>query len=179
MAVLVEAMSVIIRREAILEKFAGGWPAFVARVPNQTLCFDAWLVRVGFMFEADLQEFCRLLEWKGLEYEVDGVVRDFVVATQQGGFGDPCPWAEFGRVTDVRIGGTIAYCRARAQDAGKVAVPAGWRFDRSLSEESGFTSAEDWDKEFEYLGREGSLDVYLRRATGKRVYVGRTRPIGN
>jgi hypothetical protein len=43
MAVLVEAISVIIKRTAIDEKWPGGWEAFVRDVPNRTLCFDRLL----------------------------------------------------------------------------------------------------------------------------------------
>lgn len=49
MAVLVEGISAVIRRKAIDAKLAGGWPRFVAEVPNATLCADDNLARVGFM----------------------------------------------------------------------------------------------------------------------------------
>ena len=40
MAVLVEAISVIVRRNAIESKYRCGWKAFVDDVPNSTLCAD-------------------------------------------------------------------------------------------------------------------------------------------
>jgi hypothetical protein len=49
MAVLVEAISVVVRRDAIDRSFEGGWMAFVSRVPNATLCTDNQLARVDFM----------------------------------------------------------------------------------------------------------------------------------
>ena len=49
MAVLVEAISVVVRRVAIDRAFDDGWKAFVSRVPNATLCADDQLARVGFM----------------------------------------------------------------------------------------------------------------------------------
>lgn len=45
MAVLVEAISVIVRRDAIRGKYPGGWQGFVAAVPNGTLCYDDDLAR--------------------------------------------------------------------------------------------------------------------------------------
>lgn len=66
MAVLVEAISVIVRRDAINQRFAGGWEAFVECVPNATLCYDADLARVGFMARADAQAFIHRLEVRGL-----------------------------------------------------------------------------------------------------------------
>jgi len=47
MAVLVEAISAIIRVRTIEEIYPGQWPAFVKAVPNQTLCSDNELARVG------------------------------------------------------------------------------------------------------------------------------------
>jgi len=48
MAVLVEAISVVVRRDAIDRSFGGGWRAFVSCVPNTTLSTDDQLARVGF-----------------------------------------------------------------------------------------------------------------------------------
>lgn len=55
MAVLVEAISVIIRRNAIVERFVGGWDAFQQTIPNGTFCKDDDLVRVGFMTPNDIR----------------------------------------------------------------------------------------------------------------------------
>jgi len=49
MAVFVEAISVIVRRPAIDERFKGGWPAFLQAIPNQAGCLDKHIVCVGFM----------------------------------------------------------------------------------------------------------------------------------
>jgi len=46
MAVLVEAISVIVRRPAIDERFNGGWPAFLEAIPHQMGCHDNDLTRV-------------------------------------------------------------------------------------------------------------------------------------
>ena len=61
MAVLVEGISVIIRRRVIEEKFPGGWDAFVEDVPNETLCADDELARVGFMSPDDVKAYCKKL----------------------------------------------------------------------------------------------------------------------
>ena len=47
MAVLVEAISVIVRRPAIDERFNGGWPAFLQAIPNRMGCHGNDLARVG------------------------------------------------------------------------------------------------------------------------------------
>ena len=48
MAVLIEAISVIVRTESIREKFDGECHAFMAKCPNKTLCADSALVRDSF-----------------------------------------------------------------------------------------------------------------------------------
>ena len=48
MAVLCEAISVIIKKSSIDTFYVGGWNAFTSNVPNQTICSDGELVRIGF-----------------------------------------------------------------------------------------------------------------------------------
>ena len=55
MAVLIEAISVVVRADELLKKFPGGWDAFKSIVPNQTLCADNEIVRVGFMSPQDVE----------------------------------------------------------------------------------------------------------------------------
>jgi hypothetical protein len=57
MSVLIEAISVVMRADELLKKFPGGWDAFKGIVPNQTLCADNEIVRVGFMTPQDVESF--------------------------------------------------------------------------------------------------------------------------
>jgi hypothetical protein len=66
MAVLVEGISAIVRVQAIHDRCAGGWPAFDDNVPNNTLCSDNEVARVGFMMPADCEAFVGGLERHGL-----------------------------------------------------------------------------------------------------------------
>ena len=45
MPVLIEAISVVIRRNTLEAKFPGGWDAFQRVVPNRTMCTECWLLR--------------------------------------------------------------------------------------------------------------------------------------
>ena len=98
MAVLVEGLSAIIRVHAIHERFPGGWKAFVSKVPNQTLCSDNELARVGFMTPDDCKGFVDHLESVGIIFRQDGHTQDVVVADQMRGLTVPCDWAEFGQI---------------------------------------------------------------------------------
>ena len=98
MAVLVEAISVIIRVDAIEARHAGGFDAFEAAIPNETACSDGELVRVGFMAPADVEAYVGALTAKGLRYVADGVAHDIVVVDQQRGPLVRCEWLEAGRL---------------------------------------------------------------------------------
>ena len=76
MAVLVEAISVVVRRVAIEERFHGGWREFEAAVPNGTLCADKELARVGFMTPPDVEAFVSHLEMSGLTFARNGQAVD-------------------------------------------------------------------------------------------------------
>ena len=98
MAVLVEAISVIVRRPAIAERFNGGWPAFQRAIPNATGCYDDDLARVGFMTPADVEAFVSELEAGGLIFRREGKAGDFAVVDQLRGPTVPAPWLEVAKV---------------------------------------------------------------------------------
>ena len=49
MPVLIEAISILLRRETIEKKLPGGWAFFKQAVPEATSCYDDHLARVAFM----------------------------------------------------------------------------------------------------------------------------------
>ena len=62
MAVLCEAISVVVRRDSIDIYFKGGWVKFQENVPNSTICSDGELVRIGFMDPDSVQKYIEFLE---------------------------------------------------------------------------------------------------------------------
>jgi hypothetical protein len=69
--------------EAIHDRYPGGWSAFIQEVPNQTLCSDNELARIGFMTPEDCNIYVDGLEHHGIisiknEKSVDIVVADQV-----------------------------------------------------------------------------------------------------
>lgn len=173
MAVLVEAISVIIKTDALSRGF-GSLERFKLSVPNETYCTDSELARVGFMHPDDVRDFVSRLEARGLQYLVDGHSSDLVVVDQQVGFLAPCEWAVFGRVSwqgdpSSRIGA----CILRDSSSTQVVVPDNWAFENSLSQSFGFTPAgnEDWLKLIE---TQAGLEVYQSPLSEKPMYVART-----
>jgi hypothetical protein len=175
MAVLVEGISVIIRRKAIEEKFPGGWEAFVDDVPNDTLCADDELARVGFMSPDDVKAYIRHLEEFGFRYLEQGRAADLVVGDQLQGPAAPCDWGQFGHVTvgqDPRQ--RVAACRAAGSTVNMLIHPDWWQYEGSLSQTLGFVPDDHPDNGLRFLRRENNVDVYHNSLTGKKVYIGRT-----
>jgi hypothetical protein len=175
MAVLVEAISVIIRADAIEASYAGGLDAFEASIPNETACSDGDLVRVGFMTPADVQAYVGELTAKGLRYVVDGVAHDIVVVDQQRGPLARCDWIEAGRVSLDAVGNErIAIAQLVGSQAEGLATPPGWEFENSLSRSFGFSgNAEKPASGLRFLRHEDGMDVYQDDISGKEVFVGR------
>jgi len=175
MAVLVEGISVIIRRKIIEEKFPGGWDAFVEDVPNQTLCADDELARIGFMSPADVRAYVKHLEGHGFKYLSQERAVDLVVADQLQGPVTQCDWGQFGHVA---VGGNesqqVAACRAVGSTLKMLIFPDGWQYEGSLSQSFGFVPEDRPENGLTFLRRENNLDVYHNSLTGKEVYIGRT-----
>jgi hypothetical protein len=175
MAVLVEAISVIVRVHAIDDRYPGGWLAFEKDVPNQTLCCDNELARVGFMNPENCRSFVDKLERVGIIHLKDGNSQDILVADQMQGPTTPCDWAEFGRI-DIEPGRPVSAIQLKASASKKIFYPDGWSYEKSLSGSFGFVPARAQDKSLKFLRHENGLDIYLNVLTGKEVFIGRTDP---
>lgn len=182
MAVLVEAISVIVRRDAINELFPGGWERFVEIVPNNTLCFDDELARVGFMSPAGVKDFVGALESNGLRYITDGFAMEIAVVDQMTGPLCNVTWLEFAQLNlepgkrmsscwlfdEPRMGAGI-HMKAQQMD---IAVPPGWTYENSLSAKTKFVRNEDVDARLKFLRHQDGLEVYEDLETGKELFVG-------
>jgi hypothetical protein len=124
-AVLVEAISVVIRRAKIASLYPGGWDSFVADCPNATLCADLDLARIGFMTPMDVEWFCQHLEARGLVFLRDGRAVDFAMVDQLRGPTTPCDWLEYGHLEI--DGNRVAACRMVGSTDKHVLMPDGWK----------------------------------------------------
>jgi hypothetical protein len=174
MAVLIEAISVVVRADTILNKFPGGWDGFKNIVPNTTLCADNEIARVGFMTPQDVESFVKKLQSNGLEFLRDSEAVDIAVADQMRGLTSKCSWLEFGYVNMGGTGSRVAACRLAGSQVMEVVTPPGWEFEGSLSSTFGFVPSEHAEKGMKFLRHENGIDVYFNPLTGKEVYVGRT-----
>jgi hypothetical protein len=191
MAVLVEAISAIIRRKAINDKFVNGWEGFQGIVPNNTLCFDDDIARVGFMSPQDIQGFVHQLQERGLTFLKENKAIDIAVVDQQCGPTTECEWLIFSHLNINEASDKVAVCwlapANRINIAGihmpenwqpggkiKLATPDGWIYENSLSKQFKFVENQQINKDMIFLDRENGLNVYLDLNTGKKLYEGRT-----
>ena len=172
MAVLVEALSVVIRAKALLAAFRDDWTAFVATVPNATLCADGDLVRVGFMTPGDVRAYVDSLVEHGLVYLVNGVAQDIVVVDQLRGPLATCQWIEFGHVgLDGDPKKRVAACQQVGSVETKIICPDNWIFSDSLSASFGFVPGSAVDKSLVFIRHDDGVDVYRSALTGEEVFV--------
>lgn len=188
MAVLVEGISVIVRLDAINTKFAEGWNGFLNIVPNQTLCADDDIARVGFMSPTDVKTFVTILERGGLTAMCEGSFVDIAVVDQLHGLTMPTEWLEFAHLAFDGTGKKVAACwlfaDQRLEGVSGIythgremtfVTPDGWIYEDSLSAGFKFTRNEDMQEELIFLRQEEGTDVYMDRSTGKEVYVCRPK----
>ena len=151
MAVLVEALSVVIKRKAIDQNLKGGWSNFLDLVPNATLCFEDELARVGFTSPAGVSEFMDSLQAQGLLVFIDGQFEDAAVVDQVTGPTLPTTWLEFGKLQCDDAGNKVSACwlfEGERKSAGlhftsreiSLALPNGWTYEKSLSKDFTFVS---------------------------------------
>ena len=182
MAVLVEAISVVIRRDAIERSYELGWQGFLKDVPNATFCADTELARVGFMHPEEVERFTDLLSSRGLVFLSDGECVDISVVDQQRGPTMPCHWLEFGQFGYGDNSGRISACwffegprvenglHMKSENL-EVAMPAGWDYENSLSAQFTFISNDQTDERLRLLHTEDGLDVFLDTEKGHKVFM--------
>jgi len=174
MAVLVEGISVVVRRDAIVRAFGPEWATFVAAVPNQTLCADPEIARVGFMHPDDVKAYVERLGAHGMVHLRDGAAMDLVVIDQLRGLLSPCDWLEFGRTGLTGANDVIGVARLKGTSVAKIALPIGWTYPGSLSARFTFVPNASVPEMLEKVGHEDGVDVLRDRESGKRLFMGRT-----
>lgn len=101
MSVLVEALTVVIRRNRLTAIHPRAVDQFFKNAPNTTARADSHLVAVGFMNPDDVRVYVRTLEQEaGFRHLEDGECIDIAVVSQIGGLTAPCKWLAVG--TDAR-----------------------------------------------------------------------------
>ena len=127
MSVLVQAITLVVRRTSLELAFPGGTEAFLSQAnelphPPRFACdSDPELVNVSFAEPGHARAAIRLLEEHGLvELSEDGA-EDFVKVDQCDGPTLPCTWLEWERFTD-----DVTVAWIAGAEPGQLAAPEGW-----------------------------------------------------
>lgn len=136
MSVLVECISVVVRRSEIERCYPGGLAGYRADCPNRTFCADEHLVRIGFMAERDVSIFMlRGLGRAGLASSPTGRVEDLefrsnsvAVVEQRRGPWHPeaSAWLEYVDRPD-----GVSVCWLAGEPPGELAAPPDWKPEHS------------------------------------------------
>lgn len=180
MAVLVEALTVVIRREALEARFPGGAAGFKAQAPNRTFRMDAHFAAVGFMDPQDVRACNQWLAAMGLiQDNEDESARDFVLAQQtHRNFTVPCDWAEIylAYLDDDSDERTMVICKRPDENFPlSVETPEDWVWEDSLSRKIDFIPLHQIEQRLIPVGNDLTTDAFIDRETGELCYVGRTR----
>lgn len=169
MGVLIEGISVVVRREAIERTLPGGFEQFQRLIPNATACSDAHLTRVGFMTPPDVKAFVDSLVARNLTFHNGQQFVDVAVVDQHHGPKAPTPWLTIIQVPD---GFTFAYLTGHGP--GDLMTPARWSPETSLARTGTFVDNADLDTVLTPRERTGNLQAVFDRRLNKPMYIGRT-----
>ena len=129
-------MSLVVRLDAIHDKYVGGLEAFVAGIHSRTVCMDGELLRIGFLSLSEADACIHRLEAGGLQYLQDGVPQDMLLVDQIRGASAPCEWLEVGLV-ELAPGQAVMGARLVDSREEKLVTPEGWRYEHSHSKSVG------------------------------------------
>jgi hypothetical protein len=168
MAVLTDAISVLVRVRDIEEVYPGGLEAYISDAPNQTYCSDGLLSRVGFMNPADVQIFTERLRAAGLRLD-DSDASQVAIVDQMTGPTRNWTWVEttvFQRV--------IRVARLSGDDQDFFAAPDYWEPSYSLELAENFFPLEELGKTLHKAGfEEDGIDLYFDEIEGQIKFHGR------
>jgi tetratricopeptide (TPR) repeat protein len=176
-AVLIEAVCVVVRREAIDQKVPGGWEGFVQMVPNASFCYDDELARVGFMQEADAFTFVGHLSALGLAPPSERGAPDVDVVNQLQGSVFSAPWLVLGRLNTEQIGGEVCIAALAGSSDAQCVAPGPWRYEGSLSQHPQVVNSAG-QVHLKFLRHEKGIDVYWDCNLQAEVYSARAYGAG-
>jgi len=194
MAVLAEALSVIIKDSSLQNKYIGGTKEFFKTIPNNTYCSDGQIHRIGFMRPRDIEDYVRNLEHNGLIFLFEGNCIDIAVVDMLKGPTTNCKWLGFARQKFFK--GSKHYLHSEEEfsitwllpENGEnsipvdfnyectISVPSKWSPDKAIYGDN-FIPSEKVNESLIEIGNEKGLVKYYYAATGQFVYIGKPKII--
>jgi len=165
MAIAIEAVTVVVKNEAIEHRYPGGAETFRSNIPNRTFCADESLSRCSFMVEADAEAFLKELGSLGLRVEdgSDAVICDAFHQAMR----PACDWLLMGAYQK----SVIAWLAG--EDVKTIVGPPGW--DPENPKPLKFSTTAEAAKRLKYLRSDGNVHAYWDKEDNVEVYIGRTQ----
>ena len=166
MSILIEAISVIVRNEALASHYPGGVSGYepIAHITRSA-------ATAGWREWASCPRAMCSSSWRcwihGLVGQHGAASIDIAIVDQNQGPDPCCLWLDFGHLPD----GT-AHCWPAGEEAGSLAVPHGW--EPGLLDAFEHVPGEPFARRMRYLRTEDNLDWFQDRSTGQLIGVGRT-----
>ncbi|HEV7318822.1 MAG TPA: hypothetical protein VGO04_09465 [Ensifer sp.] len=170
MAVIIEAISVVLNGDALKSKYLGGVENFLKSLPNDSIRGDGDLVALTFTSPQAVQKYVTELESAGLIYKLEERSIDICVVDQRDGILVACSWAQFGHLfwnNDAQK--KVAVCVSDPNIAQRIVVPAGWSFEESLTAKSIYM--EQIPENLKKIRENITEDVYVDKNTGQEFYL--------
>lgn len=178
MPVLIEGLSVVIRRDSVNRLYAGGLPRLEAVAPylaaaGDTFCADDNLVALAFMAPADVRWWCGELEAaSGGALVVGDEVAVVDMATARTTL--PCTWLE---LVHYREGtGDVLAARLVGDASDELVVPEGWSWETSMTKNCIFVPNSAAGTNLTRLEQRDGLESYRDELTGEVHHL--SRPTG-
>jgi hypothetical protein len=171
-AVLVEAVSVIIRRDRLTPPLPDLDPTVSSAWNPPTICTDGELVRIGFYSVPEAERCIETLAAAGLQYVQDGVAQDFVIVDQTSGPSAHGNWFKFGPMS--LEGNEVLACQMTGSGTLSVATPAGWTYEGSVTEAYNQLPPRAREQILRLVRREDGKHVYRHPVIGKEMGIGVT-----
>ena len=164
MAVLCEAISIVVPVAALQEHYPGGLGAYAKASPNRTFCADGSVARIGFLAPDDARQWLDMLAGHGLPAE--GADPQVAVVDQAKGLLAPSTW-----LSTISDGSTRIAWRT-GEDPQQTFVPDGW----SRQAHAALTRLTPEDIDGLSMVADGPVRTYRDPATGRTLQQGRIIP---
>lgn len=165
MAVLIEALSLVIPRIALDISWPGGSDAFLHAMCepdclSRRVCADDTLASISFFNPEDALPTEQRLEDIGLLGVVDDAFHDFAFVDQRTGPTMPCPWLHWRQHRD-----GYTYAWREGSDSSTMAAPADWTPEQSRRLVR--TDIRDDTERMLKLSDDGKFEIWLDYQTGE------------
>jgi hypothetical protein len=174
-ALVIDALSVVMPNTAVEERFPGGLAAYQRTCSNDTFSTDGGICRVAFSAEADARAFVGELTRHGFAAPWSGQCSDVALVAPHVNLLYPCKWLETGLEAVAAADGrhySALVVRLRGDDSTRITIPGEWQ-PGTLHRLTATDIRSDY--ELVEVRRDGGqrLETYRHRESGRLVHIGR------